>query len=115
MPRIGTHHANRQEEVNIMSKEVQVGQEDMFPVEPEIKNLGITRFRISGSQISADLAGVCNVHDIALVDVRCWQLAVAGWLVMLCNSEKRIAHDAIDEIVPTLNEVIEKRQSKMAA
>lgn len=70
-------------------------QIDMFPIVPEIKNLGITRFRLDGAELKAELEGAVNVNDIARIDDRAWINAVAQWLLVLCQGDR---HTAITHI-----------------
>jgi hypothetical protein len=73
-------------EDNEMAK-IKENQLDMFPVTPEITNIGITKFETKGAEVIAMLSGVTNVNDVALLTDECWKLAVAEWLLLLCKGE----------------------------
>lgn len=74
-----------------MAKKTQDEQIDLFPVQPAIAALGLTQFKLAGAEITATLAGVTNVGDIALLDNTCWQKAVACWLLNLCDNNESLA------------------------
>ena len=71
------------------SEEVQL---DLFPVDPEITGLGITKFETKGAEVVGTIMGVTNVHDIALLTNECWKKAVSEWLVMLCENDSHEIH-----------------------
>lgn len=63
-------------------------QADLFPVVPEIVNLGLSAFELKGAALSADLIGTVNVNDAAQLTLECWQRAVAEWLLNLCRGDQ---------------------------
>ena len=72
-------------------------QLDLFPEDPKIKALGISTFKIKEGEITGQLTGICNKADIALIDVNCWRLAVAEWLVELCGGHHDLIQRTVDE------------------
>lgn len=64
-------------------RKIEEDQLDLFPQEPVIGGLAITEFKTSGAEVKANLVGVTNVNDVARIDTKCWQKAVADWLISL--------------------------------
>ena len=67
-------------------------QLDLFPAEPEITGLGITKFETKGAEVVGTLTGVTNINDIALLTNECWKKAVSEWLVNLCENDNQEIH-----------------------
>lgn len=88
-----------------MAKQDNYTQTDLFPVDPEINGLGITKFETKGAEVIANLSGVTNVNDIAQLTDECWKQAVADWLLMLCKGET-------DEAKMLINRAWAKIQAK---
>ncbi len=74
-------------------------QRDMFPVKPEISGIGIVKFETKGAEVSATLAGVTNVNDVALLTDECWQEAVAEWLLNLHKGDVDAAKMSINRVM----------------
>jgi len=66
---------------NNESDEMQI---DLFPVEPEIRGLAISQFKLKDGAVEATLNGATLVNDVALIDHEVWRKAIAEWLVALC-------------------------------
>lgn len=78
--------------------EMKEQQLDMFPQKTEIAGLGITEFKIKGSEIAAVLAGVINTNDIASITDDCWKIAVAEWLFKLSLCDVDATKALIDQV-----------------
>jgi hypothetical protein len=63
------------------------GQIEMFPVDPEIRELGIVEFRLKGAVVEAALVGATNVVDVARLTLDAWRTAVADWLLRLYGGD----------------------------
>ena len=61
-------------------------QLDMFPVDPEIRGLAISKFQIKNGTIEADVTGSTLTGDAAMITDHVWRKALAEWLVNLCGN-----------------------------
>ena len=70
-------------------------QLDMFPVIAEINNLGVTKILFKGDEMQATLIATTNVNDVAQLSQQAWQLAVAEWLLVLCNHDMETTYQVL--------------------
>lgn len=71
-------------------------QLDMFPVDPEIRGLAISEFRLRDGTVEAKVSGLTLVGDVAMINDTVWRKAIAEWLVNLCDNGDNV-QDYIDE------------------
>jgi hypothetical protein len=71
-------------------------QLDLFPIDPEIRNLGVTEFKLSGSALTGKLLAVTDTSDIALLTPERWGEAAAVWLVKLFGGDWFKIHAAVN-------------------
>lgn len=93
-----------------MAKKTDIHEQqiDMFPQRAEIAGLGITEFKIKGSQVSASLDGVINTNDIAQITDDCWKVAIAEWLFKLSQCKATEVISLIYEVEKRMTEAAEE-------
>jgi hypothetical protein len=67
-------------------KKDQYVNDDLFPVTPEIRGLGVQEFKLHDGNVRCTLTGQTLVNDVALLNDETWKKAVAEWLVALCGN-----------------------------
>ena len=72
-------------------------QNDMFPVDPAIRGLAITEFKVNNGNVIANLTGATLVNDVAQFDQETWPKAIAEWLVNLCGNNGELIDGFIDQ------------------
>ena len=90
--------------------DTQEQQIDMFPQKAEIAGLGITEFKIKGSQVSASLDGVINTNDIAQITDDCWKVAIAEWLFKLAQCKTSEVISLIYQVERRMTEAAEEAE-----
>ena len=87
---------------------------DLFPVDPEIRGLAISQFKLKDGSIDANLTGATLVGDVALLNDHVWRKAIAEWLVNLCGNGDNV-QDYIDEARAKAAEAERDRELARAA
>ena len=83
---------------------------DMFPVDPEIRGLGISEFKIKAGDVFAILTGQTLVTDAASFNDETWKKSVAEWLVNLCGN-----HDCVQSYLDQARKIYFDRELEREA
>lgn len=77
----------------------QYTQTSLFQVKPEIKGLGLTKFKLDGAEITAELRAVTEANDAALLTPERWAEASARWLLKLVGGNIYQARQTVDRVI----------------
>jgi len=85
------------------------GTNDIFGDEPMITALGgvSCKLKISkekSNRIEITIKGVTNISDTAMMKTPVWALAVAEWLIRICEEDFIVAERAVKQQAPTLSD-----------
>jgi hypothetical protein len=64
---------------------------NLFPINPEIKNLGVVDVKLRGGALDISMIGATEACDLATIQPVQWAKAVAEWLVRLCEGKDGLA------------------------
>lgn len=99
---------------DFMAKKQDDFQLDLFPVDPEIRGLAISQFKLKDGVIDANLSGATLVNDVAMINDDVWRKAIAEWLVNLCANGDNV-QVYIDEARAKAEQVERDREFARAA
>jgi hypothetical protein len=70
-------------------------QLDMFSAAAQIDNLGATKVLIKGDEVQATLIATTNANDVAQLSQQAWRMAVAEWLLKLCDYDMESTYETL--------------------
>ena len=62
-------------------------QMNLFPYDPEIKNLGVIDVSLKGGALDIKMMAATQATDLSMIKPEQWAKAAAGWLVRLTNGQ----------------------------
>ena len=65
----------------------ELSQLNLFPYDPEIKNLGVIDVSLKGGALDIKMMAATQATDLSMIKPEQWAKAVAGWLVRLTNGQ----------------------------
>jgi hypothetical protein len=69
----------------------ELSQMNLFPVNPEIKNLGVVDVKLKAGALDISMIAATEATDLAMIQPEQWGKAVAEWLVRLCADKEHLA------------------------
>jgi hypothetical protein len=72
-------------------KDSELSQMNLFPINPEIKNLGVVDVKLKVGALDISMIAATEATDLAMVQPMQWAKAVAEWLVRLCEGKDGMA------------------------
>jgi hypothetical protein len=69
----------------------ELSQMNLFPYDPEIKNLGVVDVKLKGGALDITMMAATQATDLSMIKPEQWAKAAAGWLVRLTNGNDGMA------------------------